>query len=92
MKFAKKKPIWILYNVSETLPTIKLVKLIGHKKFVIAALDLSKKTFIVHIAFLNFDAKILIHLAQKSQIALLFTKKVVIPATYLDYTNVLLKK
>lgn len=38
------------------------------------------------------DTKIIIHLAQKTGIALLIAKKVVILADYLDYANAFSKK
>lgn len=64
--------------------------MISQKKFVSAALDLSKKAFIVYIAYLS--SKMIIYSAQKAQIVLLITEKIIILAEYLDYIDVFSKK
>lgn len=76
--------------MSKTLPTTKRVQLINCKKFAIKALNLSKKAFVIYIAYLK--AKISINLTQKAQIALLLAIKVIVPNKYLDFANVFSKK
>lgn len=61
IRFAKKELTWRTYSASKALPTTKQIELIDCKKFVAVALDLSKKAFIIHMAY--FRAKILIYLA-----------------------------
>lgn len=53
-------------------------------------MDLGKKAFVVYVAYLGL--KMTIYPAQKAQIASLITKKVVIPAEYLNYANVILEE
>lgn len=50
----------------------------------------SEKAFVVHVIYLG--SKMIIYSIQKAQIALLITKKVVIPAEYLDFANIFSKK
>lgn len=70
----------------------KWVQLIGHKKFVAAALDSTKEAFVMYIASLSLNFKMTTHLAWKAQIALLVVKKVTVLAKYLDYSNIFSKK
>lgn len=53
-------------------------------------MDLRKKAFIIHIAYLSL--KIIIYLAWEAQIIFLIIKKIDILAKYLDYANVFLEK
>lgn len=55
-----------------------------------ATLNLSKKAFVMHMAYLTW--KMLIDLAYKAQITLLVVKKVTILAKYLDYLDIFSKK
>ena len=57
------------YTTEDVFSTTKQVKLIEKKEFVIAALNLEHKAFIVHIAALNIDIGDKIHLSKKAQIA-----------------------
>ena len=41
---------WKSYTTNEALPTTKQVQLVDPKEFVIAALDMDSKTFVVHVA------------------------------------------
>ena len=41
---------WKSYTTNEALPTIKRVRLVDPKEFVIAALDADSETFVVHVA------------------------------------------
>lgn len=40
---------------------IKWVQIIDQKEFAIAALDLDKEVFVVHVAFLNLNSKMSIY-------------------------------
>lgn len=53
-------------------------------------LNPANKAFVVYMAHLK--AKILIYLAWKAQITLLLTKKDIVLAKYLDFTDVFSKK
>ena len=48
--FGKKILTWKSYTTNKALPTTKQVQLIDPKEFVIAALDVDSKTFVVHVA------------------------------------------
>lgn len=63
----------------------KPVQIINQKKFVPMALDPDKEAFVVYTAYLN--SKMTIYSTWEAQIALLITKKIVIPAEYLDFAN-----
>lgn len=54
-------------------------------------MDPVEKAFIVYIAFLDLDLKILIYQAREDQITLLIVKKMAILAEYLGYINVFSK-
>ena len=41
---------WKSYTTNETLPATKRVRLVDPKEFVIAALDVNSKTFVMHVA------------------------------------------
>ena len=47
-----------IYIDVEVLLTIQQIKLIGEKKFVTDVLNVEKKAFVVHIAFINQDSDI----------------------------------
>ena len=49
MLFSEKTLIWIFYITSEALPTIKQVSIIDPKKFIIIALNIDNKMFVVHV-------------------------------------------
>lgn len=66
------------------------MQIIGHKKFILAALDLTKKALIVYMAYPS--AKILIYLARNAQIDLLIVQKVIVPDNSLDFIDIFLKK
>ena len=70
--------------------TTQKVEFIDEKKFAKMALDENIETFVIHVALLI--SKIIIHLAEKVQIAFFVTKKITIPAEYLDYPNIFPKK
>lgn len=56
----------------------------------VAALNPSKKAFVVQVAYLS--SKIITHLAWKAQIVLLFIEEVVILIEYLNYANLFWKE
>ena len=86
LQFAEKEPTWKIYTTEKALPTTHWVKLIDQKKFAKAVLDKNIEVFVVHINSLK--SKMTIHLARKTQIALLLAKKVTVPVKYLDFANV----
>lgn len=71
------------------MPIIKQIKLIDKKEFAKMALDKNIKAFMVYVTSLKLSL-ILIYLAKKAQIALLFIKKVMIPAKYSDFSDIFL--
>ena len=50
MLFGKRILIWKFYITNKILPTSKRVQLIDPKEFVIVALDVDSKTFVMHVA------------------------------------------
>ena len=54
------------------------------------ALDENVKAFVVYVNFLKL--KMTIQLARKAQLILLLVEKVIVPAKYLDFSNMFLKK
>ena len=64
--------------------------MIDQKKFVIVALALDKKAFIIYVAYLG--AKMLIHIVQQAQITLLLVKKVSISEEYANFLDIFSKK
>lgn len=55
-------------------------------------LSLINETFIVYIALLSLDTKIMMYLAQKTQIVLLIAKNVTVLTKYINFVKVFLKK
>ena len=50
MSFDKKTLMWRFYTANETLSTTKQVQIVDPKEFIIIALDVDNKTFVVHVA------------------------------------------
>ena len=48
--FGKKILMWKIYTTNKALSTTKQVQIINKKDFIIAALDINSKTFVMHIA------------------------------------------
>lgn len=76
--------------MAEALSTIKRVKIINRIKLVVVALNVSNKSFVVYIAYL--DRKILIYLTSNVQTTFLMAEKVTVLTEYLDFTNIFSKK
>lgn len=90
IRFAKCELIWRSYTSAKPIPITKCIQIINWKKFLIAILDLTKKVFVVHIAYLS--TKILLYPAYKAQIAQLNPEKITVSTKYLDFIKVFLKK
>lgn len=87
--FAKKKLIQIFYTKAKASPNIKQIELIHRKEFAKIVLDENVEAFIVQMTSLNLrKLKMSIHPPRKTQITLLFAKKLKIPAEYLDFSDV----
>ena len=56
---------WKLYTTQNVLLTIKKIKLIGKKEFIVAVFDIKYKVFVVHIATLSTNSSNKIHLLIK---------------------------
>lgn len=79
------------YTLAKTLLIIKKMKMICQKKILTIILDLNKKAFTVHIAFLDLSLKISIYPAKRQQILLLLSEKVIILIKYTDFVNIFSK-
>ena len=82
IQFGEKELTWSSYTTKEALPTTQRIERIDKKKFAKAALDKNIKAFMIHVSSLSLRSKISTDPAQKAQIALLITKKVIMPAKY----------
>ena len=51
--FFNRELTWRTYSTTEALSTIKKVQIIDRNEFAKAALDLDKKTFVVHITIIT---------------------------------------
>ena len=67
VSFGQKTLMSKFYTIIKVLSSTKPVQLIDLKKFVIAALDVDSKTFIVHIA-IRKQEKMPVHLNKRAQI------------------------
>ena len=57
--FGEKTLTWRSYTTNKALSTTKQIQLVNSKKFVIAALDISSKTFVVHIAIQEYEEMVM---------------------------------
>ena len=80
---------WRTYTTNEALPTTERVQIVNLKEFVIAALDIDSKTFVVHVA-IREQEEMPMHSERQAQVgALLFDKAPTkVPAEYSNYSNV----
>ena len=79
-----------MYFLNKALQITKQVQIINWKKFAAAALAPNKEAFMMHVAYLR--AKISIHPAQKTFMALWLVKKVCVPNKYTDFSDIFFKK
>ena len=89
VSFGKGTLTWKTYTTNEALPTTERVQIVDPKEFVIAALDVNSKTFVVHMAIWERE-KMPVHSKKQAQVgALLFDKAPTkVPVEYSDYSNV----
>ena len=80
---------WRTYTINEALPTTEQVQIVDPKEFVIAALDVDSKTFVVYVAIRERE-EMPVHSERQAQVgALLFDEAPTkVPAEYSDYNNV----
>lgn len=64
--------------------------MINQKKFVAVTLALTKRAFIVYMAY--FEYKMSIHLGCKAQMAFLLVEKVSIPKKHTNFSDIFFKK
>ena len=67
MWFGKKTPTDKSYNTNKTLFISKQVQIVNLKEFVIATLDVSSKTFVMHVAIWE-QKKLLLHSKRLAQV------------------------
>ena len=48
--FGEKILMWKSYTINKALPTTKRIQIVDSKEFVIAALDVNSKTFMIYMA------------------------------------------
>ena len=79
-------------TTNETLSTTKQIQIINIKNFVIAAMDVDSKTFVIHIAIWEQE-KMLVHYKKQVQVGALIFNKVLtaIPMEYSNYSNILVE-
>ena len=89
MSFGERTLMWRTYTTNETLPTTEQIQIVDKKKFVIAALNIDSKTFVVHVAIRERE-KMPVHSEKQVQVgALLFDEAPTeILAEYFAYSNV----
>ena len=91
VSFGKKILTWKTYTTNEALPTIEQIQIVDPKEFVIAALDVDSKTFVIYVA-IRKQEKMPVHSKRQAQVrALLFNEAPTkVLAEYSDYSNVFL--
>ena len=91
LAFYEKTLTWKFYTTSKALPTTKQVQLVDPKEFVIAALDIDSKTFVVHMIIWEQE-EMPVHSKRQAQVeALLFNKApTAVLAEYSNFNNVFL--
>ena len=90
VQFAEKELTWRTYTTEKALPITRQVEIINQKKFAKPALDENVEIFVVYVSSLGLKMSILP--VKKAQLVLLLTKKVTVPAEYLDFADVFLEK
>ena len=91
MSFGEETLTWKTYTTNKILPTTEQVHIVNPKEFVIAALDVNKRTFVVYMA-IREQEKMPVHSKRQAQVGtLLFDKAFTeVPGEYSDYSNVFL--
>ena len=91
VSFGEETLTWKIYTTNKALPTTKQVQIVNLKEFVIVALDVNSKMFVVHMA-IRGQEEMPVHSKRQAQVgALLFDKAPTkVPAKYSDYSNVFL--
>ena len=89
VSFDKGTLTWKTYTTNKALPITKQVQIIDPKEFVIAALDIDSKTFVVHVAIWKQE-EMPVHSKKQAQVgALLFDEAPTeVPAEYSNYSNI----
>ena len=89
VSFGKKTLTWRTYTTNKALSTTKQVQIVDPKEFVIIALDVDSKIFVVHVAIRERE-EISVHSKKQAQIgALLFDEaSTEVLVEYSNYSNV----
>ena len=89
MSFGEGTLMWKFYTTNKVLLTTKQVQIVDSKKFIIVALDIDNKTFVMHVA-IKKQEEMPVHFEKQAQVgALLFNKAPTeVPMEYSDYCNV----
>ena len=89
--FGEKTLTWRTYTTNKALLTTEQVQIVNPKEFVIAALDVDSKTFVVYVAIWEQE-EMSVHSEKQAQVrALLFDEALTeVPAEYSNYSNVFL--
>ena len=87
--FGEKIFTWRIYTTNEALPTTEQVKIVNSKKFIIAALDVNNKIFVVYMAIQKWK-EMPMHFKRQAQVGtLLFDKAPTkVLAKYSNYSDV----
>ena len=91
VSFGKGTLMWRIYTTNKALSTIKQVQIVNSKEFVIAALDVNNKIFVMHVVIREWE-KIPVYSKRQAQVeALVFDKAPTeVLAEYSDYSDVFL--
>ena len=91
VSFDEKILTWGTYTTNKALFIIKQVKVVDPKKFVIAALNVNSKTFVVYVAIRERE-EMPMHSKKQAQVGVLLFDKALteVPAEYSNYSNVFL--
>ena len=89
VSFGEETLTWKIYTTNKALPTTKQVQIVNLKEFVIVALDVNSKMFVVHMA-IRGQEEMPVHSKRQAQVgALLFDKAPTkVLAEYSDYSDV----
>ena len=89
--FGKKILMWRTYTTNKALPTTKRVQIVNPKEFVMMALNVNSKTFVMHVAIREREEMPMYSKKQAQVRALLFDEAPTeVSAEYSDYSDVFL--